>query len=204
MKAAFPILPPIAGDPYLRDAILALSSTACIAAPYPDVLAESDIDPETENDFGAMNDLVRAIRNIRTEMQISPSEKTELYFSGSKTSAEWEQASTHREIILSLTPTSQIIFSEHEPTFFGASALWGGLKLTIPIPETLKAKERLRLEKEKGKLVKMREGTEEKLANVGFRNRAPQEVVAKLEQNLAQTNRQLDDIIHKLKKLAGC
>ncbi len=202
LKEAFPILPPIAGDPYLSDAVLALNSTACIAAPYPNVLAESDIDPETENDFGAMNDLVRTIRNIRAEMQISPSEKTDLYFSGSKTSAEWKQASTHREIILSLTPTSQIIFFEHEPTLFGASALWGGLKLTIPIPEALKAKERSRLEKEKEKLVKMREGTEEKLANVEFRNRAPQEVVAKLEQNLAQTNRQIDDIVHKLNKLA--
>jgi valyl-tRNA synthetase len=47
----------------------------------------------------------------------------------------------------------------------------------------------------------MREGTESKLANAEFRAKAPQEVVEKLEQNLSQTMRQLEDIANKLKKI---
>ncbi len=200
LKAAFPHLPLLNGDPYLYDASVALSSPACIVTPYPKVLEESDIDPEIEKTFTAMNDLIRAIRNIRTEMQISPAEKTDLYFSGDK-SAEWELAEAHQEIILALTPTAKILFSKNEPKLFGSSALWGSLKLTIPIPESLKAKERTRLEKEKEKLEKMRVGTEAKLANAEFRTRAPQEIVNQLEQNLAQTKRQLGDIQEQLKRL---
>jgi len=135
-------------------------------------------------------------------MQISPGEKTDLYFSGPK-SNEWNLAKAHQEILLALTPTANIHFSEEEPKLFGASALWGSLKLTIPIPESLKAKEKSRLEKEKEKLDKMREGSEAKLGNAEFREKAPQEVVQKLEENLAQTNRQLADIAQKLKDLAS-
>jgi len=148
-----------------------------------------------------MNELIRLIRNIRTEMQIPPSEKTELYLSGSKQSLEWQKASTHQTLISSLTPTTHVHFSEHEPTLFGSSALWGGLKLTIPLPASLKGKEKARLEKEREKLEKMREGCEVKLANPEFRSRAPQEIIQKLEENLFQTQRQLHDIADKLRDL---
>lgn len=203
LKEAFPNFPPIADEPYFRDVCVALNAPACITAPYPAVLNESDINLQIEATFTALNDLIRAIRNIRTEMQISPAEKTDLYLSGSPSSPEWSQASEHREIILALTPTAQLYFSESEPTHFGASALWGGLKLTIPIPESLKIKEKARLEKEKEKLEKLREGTETKLANAEFRSRAPQEIVEKLEKNLAQTKLQLGDIDQKLQALSS-
>jgi valyl-tRNA synthetase len=200
LKAAFPDLPRLSDDPYLGDAAKALSSPACLVSPYPEVLVESDIDPETEKTFTSVSDLIRMVRNIRTEMQISPGEKTDLYFSG-EPSAERDLAEAHQEILLALTPTAKIFFSKDEPKLFGATALFGNLKLTIPIPESLKAKEKQRLEKEKEKLAKMRDGTEAKLANPEFRARAPQEIRDQLEKNLAIVKRQLDDIQEKLKSL---
>ncbi len=201
LKESFASLPPNFGEPYMDDAAEALRSPSCMIAKYPAVLCESDIDQRAEEEFAAMNELVRTVRNIRTEMQIPPSEKTDLYLSGPSDSHHSKLASSHRSILLSLTPTARLIFSEKEPSLFGASALWGALKLTIPIPESLKAKEASRLEKEKEKLEKMREGTQSKLANVEFRSKAPQAVVEKLEENLLQTERQLEDISRKLASL---
>ena len=146
---------------------------------------------------GEMNELVRQVRNIRAEMALPPSEKTELFILG--TPHDWKTAEEHQNILTALTPTAKITFTTQEPASFGASALVGKLKLMIPIPESMKAKEKARLEKEREKLEKLFESTQGKLANEEFRSRAPREVVEKLELALAQTQKQLSDIAVKLK-----
>ncbi len=148
-----------------------------------------------------MNEMVRAIRNTRAEMQIPPSEKTELIIVGSDLSQEWKMAKEHQTILTALTPTSQAAFAPAEPSAFGASALVGPLKLMIPIPDSLRVREKGRLEKEREKLEKLKESTQSKLANSEFRSRAPQEVVGKLQDALSQTEKQLAEIAEKLQKL---
>ncbi len=185
-------------DPYSQETIQALLSPACITAPYP--LALGKVDEEIEATFQQMNELVRQVRNIRAEMALPPSEKTELIILG--TPHDWEMAKEHQNILAALTPTAKISFTEKEPAAFGASALVGKLKLMIPIPESMKAKEKARLEKENEKLSKLLESTQGKLANEEFRSRAPREVVEKLELALAQTEKQLLDIAQKLKSFS--
>jgi len=195
VQGQFPDLKKTKSDPHTEAAILALLSPACIAAPYPQPIGECD--PEIEADFALVGEMVRAVRNIRTEMQIPPSDKTDLHLFGP--SHEKKFAEHHQNILLALTPTAKISFPDGEHVAFGASALIGHLKLFIPIPESLRAKEKLRLEKEKEKLEKLASSTEEKLANPDFRSRAPAEIVQKLEQTLAQARKQLADIAKKQK-----
>lgn len=188
-------------DPYTHDAIQALLSPACIVSPYPKVISEKDIDEDAEKTFGLMNEMVRSIRNLRAEMQLPPSEKTELLLFGPSDSKEWKMAQAHQGILTALAPISQIVFTHQEPSSLGASTLVGQLKLFIPIPESLKVREKTRLEKEREKLEKLRDSTQAKLANDEFRSRAPQEVVEKLQTALAQTENQLAEISLKLKTL---
>lgn len=197
LKHQFPHLKASSCDPYTEETIRALLSEACIVAPYPEIIREKDIDAEVEKTFDGMNEMVRAIRNIRAEMQMPPSEKTELVISGP--AAKWKSAQEHQNILTALTPTSKVTFTTEEPNSLAASALVGSLKLTIPIPESLRTKEKNRLEKEKEKLEKLLESTQTKLSNEDFRARAPREVVEKLEQALKQTQKQLLDIESKLK-----
>ncbi len=197
LKNQFPDLKKGKTDPYTQETITALLSPACISAPYPKALGH--IEEEVEKTFQEMNELVRQVRNIRAEMQLAPSEKTELLIIGS--SNDWKIAETHQNILTALTPTVKISFLTEEPTAFGASALVGPIKLMIPIPESLKIKEKARLEKEREKLDKLLESTQDKLANEEFRARAPREVVAKLEEALLQTQKQLAEISTKLKSL---
>lgn len=194
LKAHFPSLGK-GKDPYTQETILALQSPACIVAPYPQVLGK--VEEQIEKTFQEMNELVRQVRNIRAEMALPPSEKTELIILG--TPKDWEITEQYQSILTALTPTAKITFTTKEPTSFGASALVGPLKLLIPIPESMKAKEKARLEKERDKLDKLLESTQGKLANEEFRSRAPREIVEKLEQALSHTQKQLLEIAHKLK-----
>lgn len=199
LKSAFPDLKASkTSDPILHDFIAAITSPACIVAPYPNLSDEKLINPAIETTFEQMNKLVYAVRNIRSEMQIPPSEKTDLFLFGAGT--EMEVAKDNREMILALTPTNRIDFVKHEkdlPTF-GSSTLVGSLKLTIPIPASLRAKEKARLEKEKEKLEKQRDLTQFKLSNPDFRAKAPAEIVRNLEELLNTTQKQLNDVIAKL------
>jgi len=199
LKAHFPSLEKHQTDPYTHETIEALLSPACIKAPYP--LPLGKVEEHIETTFQEMNELVRQVRNIRAEMQLPPSEKTELLILG--TPEDWKTAEEHQTILTALTPTAKITFTTQEPTSFGASALVGKLKLMIPIPESMKAKEKARLEKEREKLDKLFESTQSKLANEEFRSRAPREVVEKLEQAQAQTQKQLSDIATKLQSFAN-
>lgn len=185
-------------DALTRETARALKAPACAVASYPEPL-ELKLDPAAESTFAFMLEIVHAIRNIRAEMQLPPSEKTELYIIGQ--GIDMEKARAHQTILTALTPTSQIVFQPHEQSGFGASTLIGSIKLQIPIPASLQAKEKGRLEKEQEKLEKLLISTEAKLSNPDFRSRAPQEVVAKLETALTQTTEQLKAIKGKLKEL---
>jgi valyl-tRNA synthetase len=185
-------------DPYTQETIAALQSEACMKAPFPTPFPEA-FDAKTEETFAFMNKLVHAVRNIRAEMQMPPAEKTELLIVGR--GEEKNIAEAHQSIILGLTPTSQIHFVEKEPATFGAASLISSLKLMVPIPESLKIKEKARLQKEQEKLQKLYDATNIKLSNQEFKDKAPKEVVSKLETALSQTEKQLREITEKLQSL---
>jgi valyl-tRNA synthetase len=192
LKAHFPTLTQTKPDPYTEDAIKSLLAPACIVAPYPESFGQ--VAPAEEKAFEEILEIVKQVRNIRAEMQLPPSEKTELIISGK----HFTKTERNQHIITGLTPTSKIEFTTHAPKGFGASALIGELQLIVPIPESFKQKEQARLEKEKLKLEALQQQTKAKLSNEEFRARAPKEIVEKLEQTLAQTEKQLSEIASKL------
>lgn len=187
----------IQGDLYTKKTIEALLAKSCIVAPYPEIINEKDINETIEKDFSNVLAIVHQVRNIRAEMQIPPSEKTEIFVSGTSPFDDWSVA---EKIILALTPTKSIAFTENEK-LFGASSIVGQLKITIPIPESLKLKERERLEKERAKLEKLLEMNMQKLENKEFAQKAPRPVVEKIEIMIAETKQQLAEITNKLLSL---
>ncbi len=194
LRSQFPLLQVIESDSYTRETVQALLSPACIKAPYPTVLGEEDA--SVEQTFEQMNELVRAIRNIRAEMQMPPQEKTDLILSGS----DLQIAKENQSILFALTPTAHIEFTP-ETNASGASALVGSIKLTIPISDSLKAKEKQRLTKELEKAQKLLESTRSKLTNEEFKSKAPRQVVEKLELAEQQTLNQITEMLSKLNNL---
>jgi valyl-tRNA synthetase len=201
LKDRFPRLAPSsAADLYTQETVAALRSPACIQAPYPTLIDINDINEETEATFATVQAIVRAIRNLRAEMQIPPQEKTDVMFSGGAATPEVQIARAYQAIILALTPTRALLF-DVKPSGFGATTLVGTLTMTIPLPDSLVEKEKQRLQKELEKAERLLESTRAKLAQPEFRARAPQELVAKLETTAEQTERLIAEIHTKRQSL---
>lgn len=200
LKEKFPSIQKSSADSYTEELTKSLQKSSCMIAPFPEVKETKDIDEEVENAFSFVYAIAKTLRNIRAEMQLSFSEKSDVYVISSD--GKKMLSTKQQRILRSLVPISQLLFQKEEPKGFGASAVYGEGKLFIPIPETLKKKEKVRLEKEREKIEKLLQGAEKKLANREFLEKAPKQVVASLKSSFSDLQNQLSEIDAKLAKLA--
>jgi valyl-tRNA synthetase len=191
-------------EPYAKSTSEALQAPACAVSPYPQVISEKDIDAAIEKRFQDVDQIVHAIRNIRAEMQISPGTATDVILVAPKKDPNFILAHENQTLIQSLVRVQNLQFEhEEKPLAFSASALVGNLKLIIPLPQELKEKELLRLSKEKDKLIILQNKTREQLANPQFVERAPKELVDKLNTQIAQAEKELSEVMRKLSEFSS-
>ncbi len=181
-------------DPYTLDFIEAISADNCIVSKYPQVFTQ-DFKNATK-DFDLIKEVLRTIRNIRTEMKISPSTKTDLHII-SKNAALIKQ---NENIIITLAKINIIYYSDNEKSLpkNGSINICESLKLYIPLPQELLENEKKRLTKEKEKLIKILESTKQKLNNKEFISKAPQDVIDKMKKIFTNTENKLKEIEKKL------
>lgn len=188
-------------DPYTRSTCEALSAKACAVAPYPKVVEKKDIDAKIEERFAHLDSIIHAIRNIRAEMQLPPGTATDLIIIGSE--KEVQVVRENQTAVQALVRIQRIEFEEKEKSVpFSASALVGAIKLIIPLPQEMREKERVRLTKERDRLVALENKTRAQLANPQFVERAPKELVEKLKATITQTEKELAEVAKKLAELA--
>jgi valyl-tRNA synthetase len=190
----------IPDDLYLKETLAALSSPACIVAPYPKVLRELDIDVDIEEAFAFMDKLVHAVRTIRASMQLPPATPTDLYIVGKK--SQLEVIEKNQVILKALVRLNTLHLSEKETSFpFSSTALIEDIKLIIPLPEEMREKEKARLLKEQEKLIVQQNGARLQLSNPDFIAKAPPQLVSKLQTTLTQTEAELLEMSKKIKDL---
>jgi valyl-tRNA synthetase len=189
-------------DPYTVETINALLSPACIVAPYPTVLRQEDINPQIEETFAFIDEVVRTVRNIRAEMQLPPGTSTDLHIIAPNDSSERKLLETNLGIAKALVRIEKVSFShEEEKIPFSANAIVGGLKLIIPLPDAFKEKEKLRLVKERDKYIAQINTLRGQLGNSEFVEKAPPPLVEKLKNNLLQAEKELGEIMKKSQEL---
>lgn len=189
-------------DPYTQETIEALCQPACIVAPYPKVICQTDIDPHIENTFAFLDEVIRTVRNIRAEMQLPPGTATDLHVHSSPNEPQRVLVESHLGIIQALVRTQNITFSQEEKKVqFSASSIVGNLKLVIPLPQEFKEKEKVRLVKERDKYIIQQNSLREQLANSAFLEKAPPQLVEKLKNTLTQTEKELTETMRKLEEL---
>ncbi|MBY0529768.1 MAG: valine--tRNA ligase [Rhabdochlamydiaceae bacterium] len=187
-------------DPYTRETLLALNAPACIVAPYPLAIL-ADIDPKIEETFAFIDEVIYAVRNIRAEMQLPPNIATDLTIIAPKTEPQRQLVEAHSNLVQALVRIHAIRFEEIEHSYpFSANALVGNLKLIIPLPQELREKEKVRLVKEQEKLIQQENTLRGQLSNTGFLEKAPPQLVEKLKSSLAQAEKELSDVMQKLKE----
>lgn len=203
LKTRFPHLSvQDAQDPYTQDALRALQALSCMVSPYPQVRKE-DISPSTQQDFEFINTILYQIRNIRGEMQLSPSTACDLYIIGDLSSKELLLLKENLVILSSLIKLKSSFFEKECPGHlkFYASSRVGQLQIVIPLPEEMREKEKNRLTTSLEKLETQLRDLQAKLANTEFMEKAPQAFVNNTQKACSETQAKLKEIQAKLAQL---
>ena len=135
-----------------------------------------------EAEFEILMDAIKAIRNTRSQMNVPPSKKADLYIE----TAYKEIFANGKKFLERLASAAEVHIGDRFDMDGAVQVIANGSKTLIPMDELVdKEKERARLEKEKAACEKDFAMISGKLNNQGFLAKAPQAVVdgekAKLE-----------------------
>jgi valyl-tRNA synthetase len=185
----------------LHPAYRGAEPTIMLAA-YPEVKAAL-IDDDAEWEMQALIDLITRVRNIRSEMNIKPSEPVPVLI-GSPDEKLRAVFSGNKNQISRLVRASEVSVKEklEAPQASARAVLVGGAEVAVPLAGLIDfAQERNRLSKEKEKLRVESSKLEAQLANPQFAERAPAEKVNEIRARIAdisQRTAQLDQTIENL------
>jgi valyl-tRNA synthetase len=188
-------------DPYTQEALLALKHSACIVSNYPQAILE-DIRPDVEETFTFLDQVTHAIRTIRAEMQMPPNMAIDLFIQAPSHDEQRIALEKNCNFLKALIRIQSITFTEEVQSLpFSAEMLISSLKLQIPLPQELKIREKIRLVKEKEKLIQQQNKLRTQLANTNFLEKAPSSLVSTLKDNLSQAEKQLEETLGKLNNI---
>jgi valyl-tRNA synthetase len=178
LRLAHPVIPYITEELWQKVAPLAgKSGDSIMLQPFP--IAQSEkIDTIAEERVAQLKELVNACRNLRGEMNLSPSTKVPLFATGDAVTLN-----NFLPYIESLAKLSGSQIVNELPNDDAPVAIAGNFKLMLKV-EIDKAAERERLQKEIARLDIQITQAQTKLGNAGFVDRAPPAVVAQEKERL--------------------
>ncbi len=169
---------------------------ALIVAPWP-AADTAPIDPAAEAQFERLQELVRAIRNARTEYKVEPQKRFSARFAAGEHTA---LLTAQREILVQLArlDDNQLTIAESvEAPAQAVTLVAAGITCYLPLAGLVDLDaERSRLQKELEQVLNDVQRVERTLANSGFVARAPADVVARERtrlDELAQRRTSLED-----------
>lgn len=182
--------------------LLTLNNDSIMTMPYP-LYNKAELKPEAVEQVQWLKQVVEAVRNIRGEMNISPSVKLALFLSKAS-EADQQNLTICRAYLINLARLSSVEWMDPEnPLSNTAKAMVGKMELDIPLEGVIDlGAERNRLTKEIEKLSKERQKYSVKLANESYLKKAPAAVVAadqKLLQDIHIKLNQLQEALEKLR-----
>ena len=170
-------------------------ATALIGARYPQP-GDAERDLEAEEAFQAVQEIVTAVRQVRADYRVQAGQWAEAYVLPQADVAQAVRASAPIVEVLSRARPLTIVAERGEaPTDQIASAVLPAAEVILPLGGLVDLEqERARLNKDLEGIVKRLRGAQAKLANEGFRSKAPAEVVKQAEELAAELQRQQADL----------
>jgi valyl-tRNA synthetase len=162
------------------------ASESIVIAPYPTV-ETAEVDPEAETHMQLLMDVVSAIRTIRGEFRLPPSQRIEALVH----TEEAEQLALlqqHADYLTSLAGLQNLVVNASVTRPEAAAvAVVAGMDVYVPLAGLIDfAQEKQRLEKDLHKVQQEIGRAEHKLQNHNFLAKAPAEIVAKERQDQAE------------------
>lgn len=153
--------------------------------------SDTFIDDAAENEVSAVIEVIKKVRNIRAEMNISPSVRFVVHVAGSEKLRDVLHANEGQ--ILKLARAEKVILSDSlvVPKASARAVLSGGGEVAIPLEGLIDfEKERIRLQGQIDKLDTELERISGQLSNANFVERAPAEKVQELRDRKDEIERQ--------------
>ena len=168
-------------------------------APWPQG-SESELDEQAEAEMSVLMEVIKAIRNLRSEMNVPLGKKAQVVLI-----AQNEVALTAlqkgEDYLLNLASLAQVelLSGGAEKPEQAVTAVVSGVEVYLLLQGLVDIeKEIARLEKEKGVLDQEIMRLEKKLSNQGFLSKAPQEIIAKEEDKLRDYRAKKDAIMARI------
>jgi valyl-tRNA synthetase len=172
-------------------------------AAWPDAPTSWD-DPEAERRLTELQELITSVRSLRKEYGVGEGERVTLHVADAS-GALRESLSSRSAELDRLARVGELLWDRAPDGAIGAHAvLRGGAELFLPLEGVVDLdRERARLADEIARLEGQLRGTEAKLANEQFVQRAPAEVVQKERDKAAGLTEQLAKLRTKLALFQG-
>ncbi|MBD3384152.1 valine--tRNA ligase [candidate division KSB1 bacterium] len=173
------------------------SADSVMLQPYPSS-REALVDTKVEREMQLIQQVISAVRNIRSEMGIPPNKEASLIINcTNENKSSILKANT--AYLKRLARLHQIEYQNEKPQQC-VTAVVQGIELYVPLAGLVDVqKEKSRLEKEISRLSSQLQGLSKKLGNENFLSRAPQSVVEKekmkktdFEENLKKLQQNLE------------
>ena len=151
-----------------------------------------------EIDFGKIIAAIKAVRNIRSEMNVVPSVKAKLYIE----TAQPEVFANGVMFFERLASASEVEILDKADVKDAVTAVTDSARIFIPLSDIVDTeKERARLDKEKKKVQKDIDFLSGKLNNQGFLAKAPEQLIAAQKEKLAKAQEKMAKIEESLAAL---
>ena len=153
------------------------------------------LDEAAEQDFARLQEAIGAVRKLRSEANVDPVQKINIYASGNKAAV----LSDNKEVFELL---AKVVLLEEKPQGSSLSQVVPDIRLELPFEGLIDVNEwKARQHKKLSELQKDKAKGKKKLANPKFTDNAPEQVVAEERRRLVETSELIKGIEASLAQL---
>ncbi len=159
------------------------------------------VDVASAEEIDWLKEFIIGVRKIRSEMNIPPSKAVPVLLQQCS-ETDMQRLSNHRNALDKLAKLESVTILKEEDTPEAALALVGEMKVLIPLAGLINKEEELqRLNKDISKLESNIEKTRAKLNNPSFKDKAPVDVVNKVQEQLQEQEQTLSELCSQKDKM---
>ncbi len=163
------------------------------------VMAEGYVDPAAEKDMNLLMEAIKALRNVRAEMDVPPSRKARLLVLAEISTGELLLENADYLRALSSASDVIIVTDRNEIPDDSVAAVIEGAEIFMPLDDLIDYKKEMdRLSREKAKLQQEIDRVIAKLANEGFVAKAPEKLILEEQEKQKKFTEMLEKVSERL------
>ncbi|WAA11591.1 valine--tRNA ligase [Fervidibacillus halotolerans] len=192
--------------PFITEEIwknLPVEGESITVAEWPKVREEFN-DPKAVEEMKLLVDIIRSVRNIRSEVNTPMSKKIKMLIKANDESILQKINNNRKYIERFCNPEQLTLDTSIEMPNKAMTAVVTGVEIVLPLEGLINIEEEIaRLEKEKEKLMKEVERVQKKLSNENFLTKAPEKVVEEERAKEKDYTEKLEMVKARLQELKG-